>query len=73
MCLLYELLDNMMKKFFSLSNQCKTIMRITVQLAIQYINYVDEENFLTEVMLEKDFISRDLLTICVELELLELI
>jgi hypothetical protein len=34
---------------------------------------VDEENFLTAVMLEKDYSGRDSLRICVELELLELI
>ena len=42
-------------------------------MIIQYIEAVDEENFLTEVMLEKDYSGRDALMIFVELELLEII
>jgi len=42
-------------------------------MAILYIENVDDENFLTSVMLEKDFSGRDSLRIAVELELLELI
>ena len=44
-----------------------------MQLAIQYIECVDDENFLTTVMLERDFSGRDALRIAVELELMELI
>lgn len=73
MCLLYELLLNIIKKFFSLNNMCKTIMKTTMEMAIQYIECVDDENFLTTVMLERDFSGRDALRIAVELELLELI
>lgn len=42
-------------------------------LLINYIESVDDENFLTTIMLEKDFSGRDALTIAVELELLDLI
>jgi hypothetical protein len=73
MCLLYELLLNIIKKFFSLNNMCRTIMKITISMAIQYIEAVDDENFLTTVMLERDFSGRDALRIAVELELLDLI
>ena len=73
MCLLYELLQNIIKKFFSLNNICKTIMKTTMEMAIQYIDAVDDENFLTSVMLERDFSGRDALQIAVELELLDLI
>ena len=73
MCLLYELLLNIIKKFFSLNNICKTIMKTTMEMAIQYIESVDDENFLTAVMLERDFSGRDALRISVELELLDLI
>jgi hypothetical protein len=48
-------------------------MATTMEMAIFYIDSVDDENFLTSVMLEKDFSGRDSLRITVELELLELI
>ena len=73
MCLLYELLMNIIKKFFSLSNLCRTIMDLTMKMAIKYIESVDDENFLTTVMLERDYSGRDSLRIAVELELLDLI
>jgi hypothetical protein len=73
MCLLYELLLNIIKKFFSLNNICKTIMKTTMNMAIEYIDSVDDENFLTSVMLERDFSGRDALQIAVELELMDLI
>ena len=73
MCLLYELLINIIKRFFSLNNMCRTIMKTTMQMAINYIECVDDENFLTWVVLERDFSGRDSLRIAVELELLELI
>lgn len=73
MCLLYELLLNITIKFFSLNNLCRTIMKTTMDMAIMYIEGVDDENFLTTIMLENDFSGRDALKICVELELLELI
>ena len=73
MCLLYELLLNIIKKFFSLNNLCRTLMDQTMKMAIQYIEEVDDENFLTSVMLERDYSGRDALRIAVELELLDLI
>ena len=42
-------------------------------MIIEYIESVDDENFLTSVMLEKDYIGRDSLQIAVELEVLDLI
>ena len=44
-----------------------------MDMAIEYIERVDDENFLTAVMLERDFSGRDALRISVELELLDLI
>lgn len=73
MCLLYELLTNFITKFFSLSNTCKALMRSIMIMALEYIQSVDDENFLTTVLLEKDFEGRDSLRIIVELELLELV
>ena len=73
MCLLYELLGNMIKKFYSLKNACTTMMNQTKEMALLYIESVDDENFLTHVMTEKDYSGRDSLRIAVELELLELI
>lgn len=48
-------------------------MRITMDMAIRYIEEVDDENFLTSVVLERDYSGRDALRIAVELELLDLI
>ena len=73
MCLLYELLFLISKKFFSLSYTCTQLMDQVKQMIIQYIEAVDEENFLTEVMLEKDYSGRDSLQIAVELEVIDLI
>lgn len=73
MCLLYELMLGIKRKFFSLSTQCKNIMDKCMDMAILYIQAVDDENFLTSVMLEKDYSGRDSLRIAVELELLDLI
>ena len=73
MCLLYELLLMILRKFFSLNNICRTLMTKTMEMAIIYIKSVDDENFLTAVLLEEDFFGRDSLRIAVELELLDLI
>ena len=73
MCLLYELLLLILRKFFSLNNICRTLMHKTMEMAIIYIKSVDDENFLTSVLLEEDFFGRDSLRIAVELELLDLI
>jgi hypothetical protein len=42
-------------------------------MTIEYIDSVDDDNFLTVIMLERDYEGRDSLRIAVELELLELI
>lgn len=42
-------------------------------MIIHYIESVDDETFLTAIMLEKDFTGRDSLQIAVELEVLDLI
>ena len=73
MCLIYELLLNIIKKFFSLNNVCRTLMAHTMSMAIKYIDSVDDENFLTSIMLERDFSGRDSLRIAIELELLDLV
>ena len=73
MCLLYELLQNIIKKFYSLNNLCQFLMSHCIKMALQYIDEVDDENFLTAVLNEKDYSGRDSLMIFVELELLEII
>ena len=73
MCLLYELLDNIVKKFYSLSNLCTELKTDIMKMALQYIEEVDDENFLTAVTTENDYSGRDFLRIAVELELLDLI
>lgn len=42
-------------------------------MVIAYIESVDDENFLMYVILEKHYDGRDMLTIAVELELLDII
>ena len=44
-----------------------------MNMALQYIEEVDDENFLTETLNAQDFSGRDSLRIFVELELLEMI
>ena len=44
-----------------------------MELAKFYVDAVDDEHFLTQMMLEKDYGGRDTLQIAVDLELLELI
>ena len=73
MCLLYELLLNIIKKFYSLNNLCQYLMTHCMKMALQYIDEVDDENFLTAVLNEKDYSRRDALNIFVELEMLEMI
>ena len=70
---MYELLMMMIKKFYSLKNKCTTMMDLIMTMAINYIESVDDENFLTAAMLEQDYSGRDFLKIAVDLELLELI
>lgn len=73
MCLLFEFLQLLTKKFFSLSYTCRQLMDQVMTLIIEYIDSVDDENFLTSILLEQDFNGRDSLQIAVELELLDLI
>jgi len=73
MCLLYELLLNIIKKFFSLNTICRSLMNRLVLMSIEYIDAVDDENFLTTLLLERDYSNRDSLQIAVELEMLDLI
>ena len=44
-----------------------------MEMALKYIECIEDENFLTELMLEKDYNGRDTLKIAVDLELLDLI
>jgi len=63
MCLLYELLTLLIKKFFSLNNICRMLMGKTMNMALKYIESIDDDNFLTTVLLEKDYSNRDCLRI----------
>ena len=61
------------QKFFSLKNLCYNCNQKIEETAIIYIDSVVDQNFLTELMLEKDYTGRDSLRMFVELELLVLI
>ena len=52
---------------------CRVLSERIKLMAILYIEAVDDENFLTSLMEEKDYSGRDLLKIVVQLELLDLI
>ena len=49
------------------------IMKHIMVMTLDYIESVDDENFLTAIMTEQDYGGRDSLMIAVELELLDLI
>lgn len=49
------------------------VMKHILEMTLHYIESIDDENFLTAIMLEKDYSGRDSLMIAVELELLDLI
>lgn len=49
------------------------MMDTVKNMLLEFINTIDDENYLTTIVLEKDFINRDSLAIAVELELLELV
>lgn len=48
-------------------------MRKTLDFSISYIEQVDDENFLTQLMSDRDYSNRDSLRIAQELELLEMV
>jgi len=73
MCLLYEFLTLLTQKFFSLNNICRQLNEKLRKIMILYIECIDDENFLTAIMKEKDFSGRDSLKITVQLELLDVI
>lgn len=43
------------KKFVSLSYTCKGLMDKVKQMLLEFIDTVDDENYLTTIILEKDF------------------
>lgn len=73
MVLLYELLSLIAKKFFSLSYTCRQLMDQVKTLLMELIEQIDDENFLTTALQDRDYIGRDVLAIAVELELLDMI
>lgn len=73
MCLLYEFLLELTQKFFSLNNLCRQLNERIFDMALKFIESVEDEDFLTQMMLEQDYSNRDCLKIAVELELLDLI
>ena len=73
MCSLYELIYLLSQKFFSLSQMCRNFNNKVIKFALQYIDCVDDENCLTEFVVEKDYMNRDALQIAVQYELLDLI
>jgi len=72
-CLLYEFLNLLKKKFFSLNNQCSALMGTLKTLALQYIKEIEDENFLSQLLYSNDYEGRDTLEIVRQIEFLELI
>lgn len=56
---MYELLFLLTKRFFSLTYQCNTLQNQVKEMIICYIESVDDENYLTKIMLETDYSGRD--------------
>jgi hypothetical protein len=52
---------------------CRNFNNKVIKFALQYIDCVDDENCLTEFVVEKDFMNRDALQIAVQYELLDFI
>ena len=73
MCTLYELLLKFMNKFLSLKKVCEDLMGQVMEMSIEFIQAIDDENYINAIMLEKDYENRDVLQIADELELLKLI
>lgn len=73
MCLLYEFVQKLVTKFPSLSNDGRVAMKKLMILAYHYVDFIDEENFLNDILEERDYSGRDSLRLAVSLELLELI
>lgn len=73
MCLLYEFVQKLIEKFPSLSNDGRVAMKKLMVLAYHYVDFIDEENFLNDILEERDYSGRDSLRLAVSLELLELI
>lgn len=73
MCLVCELCSKISKKFFSLSYPCRQAVDKVKELMIQFIQVINDENFLTTMLHEKDYSGRDTLAIVVETGLLEII
>lgn len=67
MILVYEMLEGILKKFQSLTTQCRAIKATIINYMLIYIEQVDDENFLTHLMLDKDYEKRDSLKIAAEL------
>lgn len=61
MCVKYEFLFLLTKRFFSLSYTCKQLMEQIKVMILNYIESVDNEAFLTSIMLDKDYENRDVL------------
>ena len=61
LCLLHELFHLLSQKFFSLNQMCRSFNRKIMNIAITYIDKVQDENCLTSYVLEKDFMGRDAL------------
>jgi hypothetical protein len=73
MCLQYEILTKIVTKFLSLKNLCTVLKNHIMKMILLYLDQVDDENFLTALVTERDFVGRDSLRIAVELELLDLV
>jgi len=52
---------------------CRNFNNKIMTIALQFIEQVDDENCLSSMVLEKDYINRDALSIAVQYELLDLI
>ena len=52
---------------------CRNFNKKVIKFVLKYIDCVDDENCLTELVVDKDYMNRDALQIAVQYELLDLI
>lgn len=73
MCLTYEVLQVIMKRSFSLSYDCNQLNKQLKEMMFMYIQEINKSSVLRILLLEKDYSGRDVLSIAVNLNLIDLI
>lgn len=73
MCLTYEVLKSVAKRCFSLSYDCIQLNNQLKEMMLVYIEQINKTEYIKILLFEKDYQSRDVLSIAVSLDLMDLI